>query len=216
MPSMHTALQVIAIFKSDDPAPVCVLMHSADHDTGLFNRRRRRGTIGLQWCHKVVYNACLEIKPSITPSPATRYIFLPDTMHDPQPSRFQSSRPHKALLAKFLVVLMMLFHSWGSYANISSSSHDPANWSGHNSALFETGTEDHEHSHDHPDSQDRSAGHQHVHNAADHSHDKSNLPRNVVLASVPPKDGWGTALPVPIHPAPYFVFERPPKHLPIN
>ncbi len=137
-------------------------------------------------------------------------------MHSPQPSRFQVSRQRNTLLAKFLVVLVMLFHSWGSYANISSSSHDPANWSGHNSTMLEAGPEHHEHNHDDPDSQDRSAGHQHVHNAADHSHDKSNLPRNAAVVSTPQKDVWGTALRVPIHPAPYFVFERPPKHLPIN
>lgn len=137
-------------------------------------------------------------------------------MHSPPPSRLQISRPRNTLLAKFLVVLVMLFHSWGSYANISSSSHDPANWSVHNSTLLEAGPEHHEHSHDDPDSQDRSAGHQHVHNAADHSHDKSNLPRNIVLTPVTPKDVWGTALRVPIHPAPYSAFERPPKHLPIN
>ena len=137
-------------------------------------------------------------------------------MHDPQPTRFQLSRQCKALLAKFLVVLVMLFHSWGAYANISSSSHDPEKWFGYNSALLEAGPEHHEHSHDDPDSQDRSAGHQHVHNAADHSHDKSNLPRNAALASAPQKDVWSTALRVPIHPAPCFAFERPPKPLPIN
>ncbi|MBX9906198.1 MAG: hypothetical protein K2Y31_17780 [Burkholderiales bacterium] len=137
-------------------------------------------------------------------------------MHAPQPSRLQISRPRKTLLAKFLVVLVMLFHSWGSYANISSSSHDPANRSAHYSAPFEAGPEHNEHSHDDPDSSDQSAGHQHVHNAADHSHDKSNLPLNIALASTPPQDVWGTALPVPVHPAPYFVFERLPKHLPIS
>lgn len=156
------------------------------------------------------------IQLQITPVPATPNFCRSDSMHNPKPGRFQVSRPGNILLAKFLVVLVMLFHSWGSYASISSSSHDPENWSAHNSALFEAGPEHHEHSHDDPDSQDRSAGHQHAHNAADHSHEKSSLPRNVAAASGSPKDVWGTALRVPIHPAPCFAFERPPKQLPIN
>jgi ABC-type nickel/cobalt efflux system permease component RcnA len=136
-------------------------------------------------------------------------------MRPTQQSRFQIVRQGNILLAKFLVVLVMLFHSWGAYANISSSSHDPANWSGHHSTL-EAGPEHHEHSHDDPDPQDHGAGHQHVHNAADHSHEKSSLPRNVAAASATLKEVWSTVLRVPIHPAPCFAFERPPKHLPIN
>ena len=122
-------------------------------------------------------------------------------------------RPH--LMMKLLVVLVALFYGFMSHASIVSTSHDPANWSGHDNAqLLAAQSGDHGHSHDDPQADDdRSAGHQHGNHTTDHSHDKSNLPRSGVHAAMKLPDIWGTAPRTLAYSEPYFSFERPPKSL---
>ncbi|MDP2242189.1 MAG: hypothetical protein Q8K18_18790 [Burkholderiales bacterium] len=117
------------------------------------------------------------------------------------------------LMTKLLVMFVALFYGFMSHASIVSTSHAPANWSGHDNApLLAAQSGDHDHSHDDPQTGDRSAGHQHGNHATDHSHDKSNLPRSDdTHAAMKLPDIWGTAPRTPAYPEPCFSFERPPK-----
>lgn len=116
-----------------------------------------------------------------------------------------------------LLVLVVLVNDWASYANRVSTSHDPATWSGHDDApLLATQFGEHDHSHDESQSDDdRSAGHQHGHHTADHSHDTSNLPDSETHTVVMLSEAWVVASPIVAYPAPCFCLERPPKSLSI-
>lgn len=119
-------------------------------------------------------------------------------------------------LARLLIVLFALMHGWGSFANVVSSSHDPAAWSEPGSALVEAHFLHHGHSHEDFGTDDGGSENLNGHNAADHSHDKPNLPRNGAQVAMAATDDWSLADPVPFHPAPYFAFDRPPKILPLH
>lgn len=118
------------------------------------------------------------------------------------------------LMARLMILLFELIHGWASYANIVSTSHDPATWSGHDDApLLAAQSAGHEHSHDEPEVDDCKTGHQHGHHAADHSHDKPNLQGSNTPAVVKLQNSWGVTLQTLAYPAPCFSFERPPKSL---
>ncbi len=122
-----------------------------------------------------------------------------------------------SILARLLIVLVALLHGWGSYASaVSSSSHDPVAWSGHGGALAETLSTHHGHSHDDPGIDDGGPESPNGHDAADHGHDKSNLPRNGAQAAMSSTDDWSLVHRVSNYPAPYFAFDRPPKPLPLH
>lgn len=109
-------------------------------------------------------------------------------------------------------MLIALLYALMSHASMVSTSHNPANWPGHDNApLLAAQSGDHGHSHDDPRADDRSAGHQHGNHIPDHSHDKSNLPHGDthVVAGLP--DIWATTPPALAYPEPCFSFERPPK-----
>jgi hypothetical protein len=112
-----------------------------------------------------------------------------------------------------LVVLLALSQSWLSYASIFSSSHNPASWTGLDSAKSEakSDVDVHDNRHDDAGTNNQSAGHQPEHNASDHSHDNPDLQRSVVHVSVKSTDDWVTPR-TPAYPVPYFAFERPPKY----
>lgn len=120
------------------------------------------------------------------------------------------------ILARLLIVLVALLHGWGSYASAVSSSHDPVAWSEHGSALAETLSPHHGHSHDDPGTGDGGPESPNGHDAADHTHDKSNLPRNGAQAAMAATDDWSLVHQVPLYPAPYFAFDRPPRPLPLH
>jgi len=114
-----------------------------------------------------------------------------------------------------MVVLVALFHSWVAYGSVVSTSHDPVSWPEHRSAPLAAQFDDHGHSHDEPGSDEHDAGHQHGHNAADHSHDKLDLPRTGAYAAATSTDVWSAVGQAQVHPGRYFPFERPPKTVPI-
>ena len=110
-----------------------------------------------------------------------------------------------------MIVLLALVHGWGSYASVVSSSHDRAFWSGPGEAALEVFGSGHGHSHDDPEAEIGDPEREGGHNAADHSHDKPNLPRNGAQAAMAAADDWSPVDQAPLHPAPYFAFDRPPK-----
>lgn len=112
-------------------------------------------------------------------------------------------------------MLVALFHGWVAYASVVSTSHDPVSWPVHNSVPLVAQSDDHGHSHDERGTDDHDAGHQHGHNAADHSHDKLDLPRTGAHASANSQNVWIAVNQAQVHPGPYFPFERPPKTIPI-
>lgn len=114
-----------------------------------------------------------------------------------------------------MVVLVALFHGWMACAGVVSNSHDPIDWPAHDNASLVAQTDGHSHSHDEPGTDDHGAGHQHGHNAADHSHDKLDLPRPGTYAATTSTDVWSAVGQAQVHPGPYFPFERPPKVNPI-
>lgn len=120
------------------------------------------------------------------------------------------------ILARLLFVFVALLHGWASYASVASASHDPVVWSEHGSALIEAQSPHHGHSHDDSGTDDGGPESPNGHNAADHSHDKPNLPRNGSQAVIASTGDWSLVHQVPLYPAPYFAFDRPPKHLPLH
>lgn len=136
------------------------------------------------------------------------------------PSTTASRARHLSLrapvFARLLIVLFALIHGWGSYASVVSSSHDPVAWSEPGSALVEAHSATHGHNHDEPETDDGGSESPNGHNAADHSHDKPNLPRSGAQAAMASADDWRLVHQVPFYPAPYFAFDRPPKHLPLH
>jgi hypothetical protein len=115
---------------------------------------------------------------------------------------------------RLLIVLAALCYALMSQASIVSTSHDPAHRSGHdNATLLAAHTGDDGHSHDDPQTDDRSAGHQHGGHTTDHSHDKPNLPRSDILAVVRLPDIWGAAPRAPACPESCLSIERPPESL---
>jgi hypothetical protein len=124
---------------------------------------------------------------------------------------------HRAtVLARLLIVLFALIHGWGAYASVISSSHDPVAWSEPASALADANSPHHGHSHDDIGTDDGGSEGLNGHNAADHSHDKPNLPRSGAQAAIASADDWNPTGQVPLRPAPYFAFDRPPKPLPLH
>lgn len=119
------------------------------------------------------------------------------------------------LLARILIALIAVFHGWVSYAGMVSASHDPAVWSTHAQVplLAEADEDEHGHRHDGADGQP-GEGHQHGHNAADHSHDKPNVPRSNGHPFVSTTDVWIAAHPESAYASPHYPFERPPRTVP--
>ncbi len=139
------------------------------------------------------------------PPPLRHMVFSP---------QFQAFRRRTPVIARLLVVLVALVYGWASYANIVSTSHDPATWLGHDDApLLAAQSGGHDHDHDGSEPDDRSTGHQHGHHAADHSHDKPNLSGSETHAVLKLSDAWVTAPQVLAYPAPCYSFERPPRSL---
>lgn len=115
-----------------------------------------------------------------------------------------------------MIVLLALVHGWGSYANAASSSHDPAYWSGPGEAALEARGSGHGHSHDELVAEIGDPERQGGHNSADHSHDKPSLPRSGAQAAIVAAGDWSPVDQVPLHPAPCFAFDRPPKCFPLH
>ena len=130
-------------------------------------------------------------------------------------SRAVTRRNITLLMARILIALVAVFHGWVSYAGIVSASHDPAVWSVHGQLplLAEADDDEHGHPHDGADGQ-AGDGHQHGHNAADHSHDKPNVPRGNGHPVVSPTDVWLAAHPASAYASPHYPFERPPRTVP--
>ena len=127
------------------------------------------------------------------------------------PQAFLSRMP---FMARLLVLMLALLHVCSGIANMASTSHDMATWSGHdNATLLASQSGGHDHNHDEPEVDDGSNGHQHGHHAADHSHDKPNLSGDNTLAVVRLEQSWRISLAALAYPAPCFSFERPPKAL---
>lgn len=128
-------------------------------------------------------------------------------------------------LVRLVVVLVALAYGWGSFATVISTAHDPARWAGHDNAPLlaaQSAAHDHDHDHHHdhdapetyaPQSDAPQGDHQHGHHGADHSHDKSAVPRTETRAVVSLPESWDAAPLLPAYPAPCFAFERPPKRV---
>lgn len=130
--------------------------------------------------------------------------------------RVRGCRRRASLMARLMIVLFALIHGWGSYANAVSSSHDRAFRPGTGVAALEVHVSGHGHSHDVPKADDEGSERPTGHNAADHSHDKSGLPRDSGQASIALSGDWGLVCQAPPYPAPYFDFDRPPRRLSLH
>lgn len=106
-------------------------------------------------------------------------------------------------LQRFFIVLIALAHLCIGFANASSLSHVPA-------GDCEI-THDVNHLHEHTDAtgdDSSSGGH---HNAADHSHDKPNVPPIQVARALPTLQIWACGDPRRNYASPPNSLERPPK-----
>ena len=115
------------------------------------------------------------------------------------------------VLARGMIGLLMLLHAVLAFSSATSLSHDPLLATTHAHAGADTDQDDHGHSHD--DFKDEGAPHQHGHNAADHSHDKPNVPPTHAMAIPPLSDQWVADDRRSVYPAPCATLERPPKRL---
>ena len=117
------------------------------------------------------------------------------------------------VLARGVIGLLMLSHALFAFSSASSLSHDPLRATTHVPAFAaaDLGQEDHGHSHD--DFEDEGGPHQHGHNAADHSHDKPNVPPAHAMGIPPLSDQWVADDRRSVYPAPCATLERPPKRL---
>lgn len=113
-----------------------------------------------------------------------------------------------------MVLIVALFHGWLACASVVSSSHDSIPMPAHHGEDFSTHAGGHGHSHDEPDPNAHDAGHKHGHNAADHSHDKLDVPRDDVYIALHANEIWRAAAPQRVDPGPSFPFERPPRTIP--
>lgn len=109
-------------------------------------------------------------------------------------------------MTRLLVLLLALFHGWGSFANAVSISHAGAFWSDAGNAAHAPHSPHHDHD----------AGSEGGHDGADHSHDKMGLPPEDALAALSPGRHRSAARPEPFCPLFSFAFERPPKQLPLS
>ena len=116
-----------------------------------------------------------------------------------------------------LVVIVAVFQGWMAFAGVVSDAHDPAPGSMQQITTLLAGTLEADHSHDDESQRagDRGATHQHGHNASDHSHDKPSLTGSADDSTLSPIRNWRAAQDSLAYPSPYFVFERPPKLLPM-
>jgi len=115
-------------------------------------------------------------------------------------------------MARLVIVLFALIHGWGSYAKAVSSSHDRAFRSDPGVAALEVHVGGHGHSHEVRTADDGDSERHSGHDAADHSHDKSNLPRNGAQETIGATEDWSLDHQVPPYRAPFFAFDRPPKY----
>jgi ABC-type nickel/cobalt efflux system permease component RcnA len=115
------------------------------------------------------------------------------------------------VLARGMIGLLMLLHAVLAFSSATSLSHDPLLATTHAHAGADTDQDDHGHSHD--DFEDEGAPHQHGHNAADHSHDKPNVPPAHAMGIPPLSDQWVADDRRSVYPAPCATLERPPKRL---
>ncbi len=117
------------------------------------------------------------------------------------------------VVVRFLLVLMAVFYGLMSYANLVSTSHEPANGVGHDSqSIVATHAGGHDHFNDEPDYDGSRLGH----HDADHSHDTPNLLRRDTSTALKSQEVWDTDLQALVYPTPYFSFERPPRLLPMS
>ncbi|APR02939.1 hypothetical protein [Thauera chlorobenzoica] len=114
-------------------------------------------------------------------------------------------------LARVLIGLLMLSHALFAFSSATSLSHAPLRATTHSHAGATTDQYDHGHSHD--DFEDEGGPHQHGHNAADHSHDKPNVPPTHAIGVPPLSNQWIAEERRPAYPAPCATLERPPKRL---
>ncbi len=128
-------------------------------------------------------------------------------------------------------MLVALMYAWVAHASLLSSSHDPIARADHDrswQADHHHGHDpDHGHEHDEYDRDPEQAsgathagdggiGHAHPHHAADHSHDKPNVPRGDAWFGAPSRHVWAAAPPPAALAAPLFALERPPRSLSTN
>lgn len=139
------------------------------------------------------------------------------TMHPPHDHQVATASAHAVLLARLMIVLVLVLHTWMAHAAVASGSHAPAGcaagWGG-----CESGALEHGHDHDHDDAdnaQGERASHQHGHDPTDHSHDKPDLPREVKGGVPDEARRWDASLPAAMKCAPCFALERPPRRNPI-
>jgi hypothetical protein len=126
---------------------------------------------------------------------------------------FAARRAIATWLAKLLVALLVTSHCWVSFASVVSLSHDPLQpGGGHHAA---PGEDAHAAAHSHGESggEDGWGVQPDEHHAADHSHEKANLPPAHRLAGLHSRDRWHGLEHRPLYPAPHFSFERPPRSL---
>lgn len=117
--------------------------------------------------------------------------------------------------ASTLIALLMLSHALLAFSTAVSPSHDPlgAMTHAHDLAIPEAGQDGHGHSHE---AFDNDGGmQQHGHDAADHSHDKPDLPPSRVSTIEAATPVWNAAGHAALPPDPCFSFERPPRTVPI-
>lgn len=126
----------------------------------------------------------------------------------------RSVRRHAPLFARMMVLVVALFHGWLASASVVSSSHDSIALPAHHSDESSMHAGGHGHSHDEPEPDEHDAGHRHGHNAADHSHDKLDVPRAGVHAALQSNETWRAVAQTRVDPGPSFPFERPPKTIP--
>ena len=128
-------------------------------------------------------------------------------------SELRAYRRRAPFAARCLLVLMAGFYGVMSYANIVSTSHNPALGVGHDAtSLLAMHAGGHDHAHDEPEHDGSRLGH----HDADHSHDTPNLLGCATPTALKAHDSWNSDPQVLAYPAPCFSFERPPWHLSVS
>lgn len=123
-----------------------------------------------------------------------------------------SNRVNRAVLC-IAVALAMAFGSLLPHAT-HAASHDPvalADAEAERHAQLGAEIAEHGHSHDDGEDHERTAGHSHGHNPADHSHETPTAPPNIFPAVLAMTPAWVPPRPETLHLDATYRLERPPR-----
>jgi ABC-type nickel/cobalt efflux system permease component RcnA len=120
-----------------------------------------------------------------------------------------SNRVNRAILC-IAVALAMAFGSLLPHGT-DSASDDPFALAAERHAQLEAEIAEHGHSHDDGEDHERTAGHSHGHNPADHSHETPTTPPNIIPAVLTLIPAQVPTRPETVHLDATYRLERPPR-----